>query len=442
MLQCIQVYTMSSRTRKIAALLLSLSMAACGGGGGSSTVASSTPTAANGTDATNTPASTPTTPASTPAGTSSPGNTSSSNSGSTGTAPADTGSATPPPVASGTGSGGSSSSSSTSTSQSGDAGTGTPVSGFKLDENARFTDPSDLVLDSAGNLYVMDRGERNIRRVAATGEVSTVSGGWDAGSRLAIDAVNNLFILSGTEIWKLTQNGTSTPDKVVYASYPPSPGSSHPVQIALDALGRLYVLQQYRNDFTVDRVDTDRLTHIHPYTYTEFGGTFDMAGDAQGNLAVGRIGPTGSGSVTWVPQSLQPATDTTAGLVKAPIALNSFGKMVLDNSGNVYIADMTTSTSSDNKTVATGMRVIKLAQDGSVTPLLSGFPSGQNGLSRQLPTAYHTNIGLAVSQAGDVYVSVPTDQAVYKISSPGVATLYAGKPAQPGVTVSGAAVSN
>jgi sugar lactone lactonase YvrE len=204
--------------------------------------------------------------------------------------------------------------------------------------------------------------------------------------------------------------------------------------MSLDSQGRLYVLLQYRNKFDVARVDTDRLTRIYAYSYTEWGSTFDMAGDAQGNLAVGRIGPTEAGSVTWVPQSAQPATDTTAGLLNKPVALNNYGKMVLDGSGNVYIADMTVSASSDNKTYATGMRVIKLAPDGTVTTLLSGFPSGQNGLSRQLPTAYTTNIGLAVSASGDVYVSVPTDQAVYKISSQGAVTLYAGKPAQPGVS--------
>jgi hypothetical protein len=52
-------------------------------------------------------------------------------------------------------------------------------------------------------------------------------------------------------------------------------------------------------------------------------------------------------------------------------------------------------------------------------------------LTRELPTAYHTNIGLAVDNSGGVYVSVPTDQAIYKITQPGVVTLVAGKPAQP-----------
>jgi hypothetical protein len=277
----------------------------------------------------------------------------------------------------------------------------------------------------------MDRGDGTIRRVAPTGDVSLVVGGWDPGSRLASDASGKLFVLSGTDIWTVTPNRTATPDKAMYASYPQSPGSSHPVQISLDSQGRLYVLQQYRNEFSVDRVDADKQTHVHPYAYTEWGSTFDMTSDAQGNLAVGRIGPTGTGSVTWVPQSVQPATDSTAGLLNKAVALNNFGKMVLDAGGNAYIADMTTTTSSDNKTFATNMRVIKLAQDGTVTTLLSGFPSGQNGLTRELPTAYHTNIGLAVDNSGGVYVSVPTDQAIYKITQPGVVTLVAGKPAQP-----------
>ena len=58
------------------------------------------------------------------------------------------------------------------------AGVGTP--GFSGDggpaTSAELNDPQSITLDSAGNLYVLDRGNARIRKVATSGVISTIAG--------------------------------------------------------------------------------------------------------------------------------------------------------------------------------------------------------------------------------------------------------------------------
>src|SRR5271154_5813945 len=95
------------------------------------------------------------------------------------------------------------------------AGNGT--AGFSGDNglatNAQLTDPISVAIDSAGNLYITDRGNRRIRKVS-NGVITTVAGngtccsGGDNGPALnapfgdirgiAVDSVGNLYIADST----------------------------------------------------------------------------------------------------------------------------------------------------------------------------------------------------------------------------------------------------
>jgi streptogramin lyase len=78
-------------------------------------------------------------------------------------------------------------------------------------ETARFNDPSDVVMDAAGVLYVTDRLNHAIRMITPDGQVSTFAGSGHPGSadgvgqaasfelpnRIAIDRHGNLYVTEG-----------------------------------------------------------------------------------------------------------------------------------------------------------------------------------------------------------------------------------------------------
>lgn len=293
---------------------------------------------------------------------------------------------------------------------------------------ARFNVPSDITSDNDGNLYVMDRGNQAIRRIESMGDVSTVPGSYDARARLAMDAAGNLFVLEGTNVSKVASDGSKT----LVASYPAQPGSYIPLRIASNAQGRLYVLLRYRNLFRIDRIDPNGSSGT-VYSFGTYGEITDFASDAQGNLAIGSISPIPtSSSITRVPHTAQPTDQSSPEVVTQSVHLNPYGKMAFDAAGNLYIADAkyTLVNSTPAFYEVSGMRVIKVGSDGAVTTILNGFPDGSNG-TRQTSSTVNT-IGITVGSNGNVFLADPFDNAVYRLSDSGEATLIAGKPGESG----------
>jgi hypothetical protein len=106
----------------------------------------------------------------------------------------------------------------------------TGVAGFSGDGGAatlaQLSDPWGVALDAAGNLYIADRINHRIRKVDASGTISTVAGNGTAGFSgdggdatlaqlsdprgVALDAAGNLYIadLSNNRIRKVDASGT------------------------------------------------------------------------------------------------------------------------------------------------------------------------------------------------------------------------------------------
>lgn len=90
--------------------------------------------------------------------------------------------------------------------------------------SATFENPSEIVVDANGNLYVAQYAHPRIRKISATGQVTTIGGdgtfGGDDGTGLdanilvggiAVDADNNLLIADGNNrIRKVTPDGVVT----------------------------------------------------------------------------------------------------------------------------------------------------------------------------------------------------------------------------------------
>jgi hypothetical protein len=305
---------------------------------------------------------------------------------------------------------------------------------FVYDETARFDRPTDLALDTAGNIYVMDDGNEAIRKIASNGEVSTIASSLRPGS-LAADAQGNLYVLSynavedeefrtGMEVHRISPDGIRT---LFYRSQI-EPGSSDPRGVAVDAQGRVYLHTQYRNTFSVIRIDLDQDVH---WVYRGTAFVIAMDSDEDGNLAVVASHPFGLEEyhIDFIPlaaQAAEPAEYDTPGVVRHSLDSKLGEEMVLEQNGDTYFAE---AVESDDGVSA--IRIRKRAQDGTVTTVYEGFPDGSTA-NRPKTENYQGQVGMVRAANGDFYLADPYVNAIYKVTPSGQVSLVAGKPGEQG----------
>jgi sugar lactone lactonase YvrE len=92
--------------------------------------------------------------------------------------------------------------------------------------SAALSQPEGLAIDSIGNVYIADAGNNRVRKVDASGTITTVAGNGtpnisgDGGPAisagvpdplsLTVDTSNNLYIVSGNRVRKVSPSGTIT----------------------------------------------------------------------------------------------------------------------------------------------------------------------------------------------------------------------------------------
>jgi sugar lactone lactonase YvrE len=222
---------------------------------------------------------------------------------------------------------------------------------------ARFSFPSGIVADSAGNLYVADTSNHNIRKVTTSGVVTTFAGGY-AGS-LSTGAVG----ITGSS------NGNGASARFNY-----------PDGLARDTSGNLYVADSYNH--AIRKIDTSANVttlagSVGSIGSTDANGTaakFDqplgVAVDSSGNVYVAdtyndtiRKIDTSANVTTLAGVAGQ--TGSTDGIGAAARFNQPFG-ITVDGNGNLYVVDT---------------RNFTIRRSGTTTaPGITTQPSNQSGV--------------------------------------------------------------
>jgi sugar lactone lactonase YvrE len=285
------------------------------------------------------------------------------------------------------------------------AGTGSAGSADGPGLTATFNSPIGVALDNSGNLYVADYGNNKIRVISPAGVVSTLAG---TGNQGANDGAGTVATFNG------------------------------PTGIAVDNLGDVYVADQKNqkirvilppgNVFTAAGTGAKGFANgssDHAVFNLPIGVAVDKLGNIyvadNGNNMIRMIDP--NGKVTTLAGTGSPGSNN--GPAVTATFRSPFG-VTVDTLGNIFVADQQNN-------------MIRLINSSGVVSTLAGTGANgeQNGIGA---TASFANpSGIAVDEAGNLYVSDLNNNVIRKISVADSVTTLAGN-GNPGLvnsTVSG-----
>ena len=319
-------------------------------------------------------------------------------------------------------------------------------------DQALFSFPRSIAIDPTGNIYVTSDQNILLRKISASGEVSTIAGPESRGAQSGLfenitvvttDPAGNVYVGGGRILYKLTPVGSVS---VAAGSYRPDPdfdgkaipacsteagetgrltGSASEVQLhfnvnslAADADGNVYMVG---GDHSVRKLTPQG--EVELFAGAAGGGFKDGQGEAarfntpnslavdkQGNLyvsdgcnlAVRKITP--AGKVTTL------VGNGEAGLVDGPRArarLLGPGRLAVDGAGYVYVID--------------GRAIRRISPDGYVTTLagagsgVSQVPAGHEDGPGYL-ARFEYPAGIAVGEDGSLYITEWAAHRIRKLS--------------------------
>jgi sugar lactone lactonase YvrE len=299
---------------------------------------------------------------------------------------------------------------------------GTGVQGFSGDGgralSARFHGPNGVAVDAFGDVYVADEYNYRVRKITASGRITTLAGNG-----------------------KFPDSPTADDQRGLATSLP----LALPAGLAVDKQGNVYISDYYNRVRKVSR--EGMITTIAGAGTGGFGFSGDggpataarmhspegLAVDTRGNLYIAdtgnnrvrKVSPAGTITTvagTGVAGFSGDRGPATSAKLDEPywVAVNSRGELYFSDLHNLRVRKV-----SANGTITTLAGTGKVGKVGSAgSPGTPG--SGDGGPATTAPL---TPFGLAVDRSGTVYIAEP--DAIRSVSPAGTITTYAGNSLRP-----------
>lgn len=270
---------------------------------------------------------------------------------------------------------------------------------------ATFNYPYDGVLDTSGNLYVIEKGNRVIRKISAKGLVSTFSGNGEYGKAIgtaqntsfinteaiAIDSFGNLYVVDGNWkdvcIKKIDANGTSS----IFIN-PKNKNLDYERwnDLVFDSQNNLYVSDNIKNKIH----KFDSLGNIIEFNLSvKLNGPAGLAMDKNDNLFI-----CDSDNNRIVKLSKDNKTEII--VPNNSVFFDEPENITIDNLGNLYVTDR-------NRT-----RIIKMGLNFDSEIFLEESSLGKN---KNHNFSEYTNTLKIEAFKNDVYVFDKYDNQIFKL---------------------------
>lgn len=310
---------------------------------------------------------------------------------------------------------------------------------------ARFKSLQGITIDTSGNLYVADSGNRSIRKITSAGVVTTYVDGTNGqlgsprGVVMGTDGTLYVTDYSAHVLYRVTSAAAVSR----LAGTAPTPGTTDgattsalfnaPSAIAIDSAGTLYVADTANN--TVRKIVSGTVTTLAGLagrsssldgkgSAARFEDPYAVAVDGSGNTYVADATDhsirkiTSDGTVTTL--AGKPGTFGSADGTGTTALFRNPKGIAADSAGNVYVAD-------------TGNATIRKITGAGVVTTIAGSASATGSLDATGTAArFASPYGVAVDSVGNLYVIDSTANTVRKITAAGVVTTLAGSANQTG----------
>ena len=333
---------------------------------------------------------------------------------------------------------------------------GTGAHGYSGDGDtaaaARLHQPWDVAADRTGNLYIADAGNHRIRKVDAAGYISTAAGTGDRGyggdggpaveaqldspASVAADEAGNIYIADGNDhrVRKVDASGVITTAAGTGEGGGGGDGGpavqaklNWPQGVSVDSAGNLYIADT--GNHRIRRVDAAGYISTaaggriagdgsarRPALYAHLLSPSGMAADGLGNLY---IADTGNHRIRKVDAAGNISTTAGPGRIgDGGTAVEAWlyhpGHVAADGAGNLYIAD--TEGHRIRKVDAAAGNIFTVAGTGS-----AGYNDGPTFLAQ-----FHRPEGIAVDGSGNLHIADSGNHYIRRIDTTGRISLRAG----------------
>lgn len=324
--------------------------------------------------------------------------------------------------------------------------------------------PNDVAVDSSGNIYIVDTENDYIEKVTPDGNISIIVGGGGNNPTdfsqtattiklskpvgISVDSSNNIYISDneGDYIEQVTPDGKLKIIGGIYAVEPnmfyPEPLQqtrlNHPAGVCLDSSGNIYIANSFGGTSSTGNIITKVFTNEtiisisgggtnSPSTIPQIGNNVrfnrsqGVSLDTSGNIYVADSNNnyiekiTSDGVLIVIAGGGTNNNPTTTPKVATSVSLSNPQCVILDKTGNIYIAD--TDNDLIEKITPDG-KIVVVAGGGSITP--DTIPRLATSVSLNKPS------GIALDNSGNIYIADTENNLIEQVDTNGNLFVIAG----------------